>query len=424
MESVKVVIAGDLFPTASNCDLFTEGKTEELFDEKIRNIFAGADLALCNLEGVLYTGDAPKKKDGVRMQAPPEALKVYRDLNISMVSLANNHATDYGEKGVKSTAEALAAYGIQSVGSGKAGKVRKSRTFELKDRKVTFYAVAETLFNAPSGKGHGANVYDEPRVLKDLERLKEKCDCLVVIYHGGWENFSYATPYLRRRFHLMADAGADVILAQHTHAVCPEEYYNGSYLLYGQGNFLFNYTSRPSRTNYEGLLLELVLNPEGFRVIRHRVLRKDPGVIYDPEQDLAAFEKRSRDLAEGADTASETARFENAKLDEYLYILRGNNEADRKAKRADPKGFASYIKKQYTLRQLEEIGELMTNEEERALVITGLRRILRERERAAAADTGEAVLTAEEGAAEVEAAAAENTAEGAEVTAEEKTLGE
>ena len=70
-EQLKIVIAGDLFPTPINYKLFSEWKTAEIFDEKILKFFNSADYRLCNLDGC-FTSDTtkPKHKDVPNIRAP------------------------------------------------------------------------------------------------------------------------------------------------------------------------------------------------------------------------------------------------------------------------------------------------------------------------------------------------------------------
>ena len=77
---------------------------------------------------------------------------------------------------------------------------------------------------------------------------------------------------VRRRFHRMVDCGADFVTAQHTHCIGCEEYYNGAYLLYGQGNFFFarQYTKKMTR---EGLVVEICFREKekSVEIKKHKI---------------------------------------------------------------------------------------------------------------------------------------------------------
>ena len=232
----NIVIAGDLFPFQDNISLFEDGNSEMLFGTKISDLFTNADFSVVNLEGSLTDSNVRQRKIGPSIKASSESLKGLAALGVRSVTLANNHVTDYLEKGVADTISYLDKYGIKHFGaSSHPDSINKFLSLDYQGVKVCIYGVSETFFNEPY-----VNVYDEYIVCEEIRHLSREHDFLIVLYHGGTENFPYPTPRLRKRFHRMADCGADFITAQHTHCIGCSEQYGKSYLLYGQGNFLFD----------------------------------------------------------------------------------------------------------------------------------------------------------------------------------------
>lgn len=86
-----------------------------------------------------------------------------------------------------------------------------------------------------------------------IAKLKTECDFVVVCYHGGKEKFRFPSPNMIRVFKKIADKGADIVIAQHTHCIGTYEEYKGSLLVYGQGNFIFDRADNVFYNN--GLLL-------------------------------------------------------------------------------------------------------------------------------------------------------------------------
>ena len=163
---------------------------------------------------------------------------------------------------------------------------------------MCIYNVSETFFNVPDEYHAGVNVYDEWIVLNEIRKLKTSHDYLIVIYHGGAENFQYPTPQTRKRFHRMADCGADLITAQHTHCIGCEEFYGDSYLLYGQGNFSF--ARMRNSMNREGIVLEVIFE-EKVIIKKHRVeMRDDDCLIYSKNQDWDDLYERSKMINDNA----------------------------------------------------------------------------------------------------------------------------
>lgn len=284
---------GDFFPTKTNERLFVEGNVESLFDPELQGLFNRADISVCNLEGTLTRTQEPTLKLGPNIKADPESLNLYKKIGISLLATANNHVTDFCQQGYLDTESALEQYGIPYIGSGRnASEIKHYASYELAGQRICIYNVAETMFNIPTSESAGVHLYDEYLVCKELEALKKSSDVLVVLYHGGVEYFPYPTPELKKRFHRMADSGADVILAQHTHCIGCEERYNGSFLLYGQGNFLFDRPS-PHECVKTGLAIELVLEDGTFCVDKHMVSVHNGSLKYVSDPDFGPYDERS-----------------------------------------------------------------------------------------------------------------------------------
>ena len=291
----KIVIAGDLIPTAGNIGMFEQGDVKKLYGPKICQLFSEADFSIVNLEGVLTdTEEKQEKAAGPSLKAPRKTIEGIKRLGVGAVALANNHITDYGNQGCLDTIETLKCNGIKYVGAGECiSNIQNYLTVSLGDLKICIYNVSETFFIIPDEKTAGANLYDEWVVLNEIKKLKENHDFLIVIYHGGAEYLQYPTPNTRKRFHRMADCGADFITAQHTHCIGCEEWYNGSYLLYGQGNFLFAAQKKYVNLTKQGLVTEIFFSESDFKVKHHIVKIVGNVLQYDENQDFSSFMERS-----------------------------------------------------------------------------------------------------------------------------------
>lgn len=382
-DKVRIVIAGDLFPTPINYQLFSSGKVQEIFDEEVLKIFKNSDFRVCNLEGC-FTGESTQKKqkDGPNIRAPRDCISGIVGLGVDCVSLANNHATDYGIQGLKDTYSTLDAAGIKHFGSGyDVTSVTTHYSVRIKEKTIIFYGVSETIENSPSKSAPGVNIYDEYRICSEIRLLKSQSDLLIVMYHGGIENTHYNTPSIRLRFHRMAESGADIIISQHTHAIGEEEYYKNSYLLYGQGNFCFHFSKKLTEWVETGLLLEIDYTDNGYSVNKHVVRRDGPYVRYDKEQNLEGFFERSKRLSAGDEFKPELKKLADEKVITYLHAFRGNNFVDRMARKvlSDEK-YLKYLKKQYSQRHILRILLALQSEEFREISTQGLSNMLEELE--------------------------------------------
>ena len=367
----RLIIAGDLFPTAENVSYFVKGDIASLFGEEIVRLFQGADFSICNLEGSLTDHPERCRKTGPVKVAPTAAIAAYAKLGIGCCLLANNHSTDGGHQGMADTLQALEAAGIGYVGAGLgSASIGHFLTRKVGEVRFGFYNVSETMYNRPTEDSAGAWLYDEYLVCREIETLKQACDYLVVLYHGGIEKFPYPSPEMRKRFHRMADCGADMVLAQHTHCVGCEEMYNGAYLLYGQGDFLLkNYLPGVTDT---GLLLELEVIDGEVAVKKHWVRSVDDLFVrYDEHPASASFADRSRKVKDEAYVLSQFKDFCDGELRLYLTAFKNPSKLRRLQRRFFPGAYEKWLQG-YSERNLLFTLHTLRSEQNRETAITGL----------------------------------------------------
>ncbi|HSQ79387.1 MAG TPA: CapA family protein, partial [Candidatus Bathyarchaeia archaeon] len=250
---MNLLVAGDLFVA----DRF---RGRPLCGPSVESLFAGADVRLVNLEAPITAGTRarPILKTGPHLCATAETvLPLLARLGVDTVTLANNHIMDYGTSGLAQTLDALRTAGIRTVGAG--------MTLEEADRALVIegdagrIAVVNFCENewANAGPGRpGAN----PMAFEDnIERIREArrtCDRVIVVVHGGQEDFHYPTPRMIKRYRFYAANGASVVVGHHQHCVSGYEVHQGAPIFYGIGNFLFTMSSSLGSW-YTGLVLKL-----------------------------------------------------------------------------------------------------------------------------------------------------------------------
>lgn len=373
MKNTKIILAGDLLPMPCNRELFIAGDPLALFGKKLCELFASADFRVCNFEGCFTDSDRPIEKIGPSIKAPTSSIRAIKNLGIDYATLGNTHSMDYGKQGFLDTCQTLHQNGIVGFGWGEnAASVKSYAEIDHNGRKIILYNTTERFENAPDKDHPGVNLYDEYRVCGEIRELKESCDFLIVLYHGGIEGTHYNSERMRQRFHRMADNGADVVISQHTHAIGEEEHYKNAYLLYGQGNFCFHFRPDVTPLLKEGLVLELEVGENGFSAKPHRILRTEKGCVYDEEQDLSAFYERSKKheaLLKGDKQAEDEFSQQFGKdcanwMPVFFSLFRGDNPKDAEKRKAlSPSEFSDYLKHSYTRQQLLGMQMFMRNEE-------------------------------------------------------------
>ena len=74
--------------------------------EKVEELFNKFDVVFCNLECTLFKS-GPKRSENWIVYSPPESITALKQINCDIVSLGNNHITDYGSEGLIETKEFL-----------------------------------------------------------------------------------------------------------------------------------------------------------------------------------------------------------------------------------------------------------------------------------------------------------------------------
>jgi hypothetical protein len=250
-----------------------------------------ADLTFGNLEGVLMEGGEPAKKcrnlDACYLfRSPPRYAAHFRDAGFDVMSLANNHARDFGEEGRDSSKEALGAHGILA-----SGRKLSYSVIDHDDLSVVFINYAVTK---------NSNMlldYDEAFDLVAI--LDQVYDVIVVTFHGGAEGADatripfaseeyYGEPrgdvvYFARG---VVDAGADLVIGHGPHVVRGMERYRDRLIAYSLGNFATYYGISVAGIKGIAPILTTTLDGEGRFVsasIASTVQLRPDGPSVDPQ---------------------------------------------------------------------------------------------------------------------------------------------
>ncbi len=211
-----------------------------------KEITLAADLAVGNLEGAMCEGGQSTKGNGPNSYAfrmPTRYAPLLKEAGYDFLSMANNHARDFGADGIASTERLLDEQGIAY--SGIQGR-RESAVVEIGGVRYGICAFGHNSYTLKH-----ANLDNVKRIIDDL---KTKADIIVVSFHGGAEGKSQShLPYgtemflgenrgdLRNFAHFCIDNGADVVYGHGPHVVRALEVYKGRFIAYSLGNFCTPY---------------------------------------------------------------------------------------------------------------------------------------------------------------------------------------
>ena len=271
---MNILIGADIVPTISNREFFINGDMEKIIENDLYDLIMNSDYRIFNLETPLTDIEDHIVKRGPHLIAPISTINGLVALNVDVVALANNHILDQGVQGLDSTIRVLDKNGILHAGAGAAiEEARKPVIFKSEKKRIGIYACAEHEFSIVKKDRAGANPFDPLETLDQISTLKEECDFVIVLYHGGKEHYRYPTPMLQKACRKMIEKGANLIICQHSHCIGCEETYNGGRIIYGQGNFLFDHNNHECWET--GLLVRV---SDGFQIEYIPVVKAGNGV--------------------------------------------------------------------------------------------------------------------------------------------------
>ncbi len=273
----KIIIGADVVPTDVNKKHFVNGTMENVVTQEILNILNEADFVAMNLEVPLTDVEDKLTKSGPNLIAQTNTINGYKQLNIDLVTSANNHILDQSKSGFDSTLKVLKENGIDNVGTGYTyEEAYQTKFYNIGGKKVGFYATCQHEFSWIQDYGFGANGYDPLETFDHIEKAKKECDYLIVLYHAGIEEYRYMAPFEQKVCRKMVEKGADLVVLQHSHCVNCEEDYKGGKIIYGQGNFIFEW--RPSEYWMTAMLVTVDIEGDDFKV-GYIPLEKHNGII-------------------------------------------------------------------------------------------------------------------------------------------------
>lgn len=234
----SINIAGDFYINPSRAD-------QQYFNRDILDLFQSTDFNIVNLESPVTRGGGYKiEKSGPYLSISEKALDHLCTLKVSAVTIANNHILDYGNSGLKNTLHSCDARGIQCVGAGETlEEARKPLILHGDGASLAIINVTEHEWSVSEGLKAGANPYDIPGIIHQIEQVKQQSDFVIMIIHGGQERYNLPSPRMVSQYRFLAEHGASVIIGHHTHCMSGYEVHKNVPIFYSLGNFLFTMDS-------------------------------------------------------------------------------------------------------------------------------------------------------------------------------------
>ncbi len=232
---------------------------------------AEADLRFAQVERVYSErGALQLHSGGAHSRVKPHMVSVFTDCGFDVVSLASNHAMDWGEDALLDTAALFREKGMQVVGVGRnLREARKPAIVKRNGVRIAFLAYCSILQTGYAA-GHDkagvlplrAHTYYEPfdyqagvpprivtvpyeedlaGMVEDIVAAKKEAHVVVLSLHWG----VHFIPRLVAEYQVTVakaafEAGADVIFGHHAHVPKAIETYRGKICFYSLSNFIMS----------------------------------------------------------------------------------------------------------------------------------------------------------------------------------------
>ncbi len=234
-----------------------KGSFDEMYDKMgaayfFSNVkeFRTDDLTMVNFEGALTTYDVPREEKAFLFRGRSEYAGILKAGSVEVVTVANNHARDYGDRGLKDTMKNLSSY-VAVSGFGQMPIV------EIKGVKIGFASNLGWYFN--SAQKQFIN-----HAIQDLRA--RGANIIVFNFHWGEEGEYQSNATQRAIGRYCIDQGADLVIGHHPHVVQEVETYKGKQIVYSLGNLCFGGNRNPSDKNCLVFQQTFTMNVDNGRV--------------------------------------------------------------------------------------------------------------------------------------------------------------
>jgi Putative enzyme of poly-gamma-glutamate biosynthesis (capsule formation) len=256
-EPVRIAFVGDIL-LASSVEKLMRREGFDYPYAKALPYLREPDLTIGNLENPITTRGTPAEDKKFVFKGSPDLLPSLREAGFDFVSLANNHTLDQGVEGLLDTMAHLDEADIKHAGAGRNDEEAFTPVvFDVKGMSIAVFSlsrvVPEVSWKADKNHPGVAETYDPRRAVAAIERAREEHDLIIVYAHWGEELKREPRDIEKKLARAYIDAGADIVVGSHPHVLQGFEQYNGKWIAYSLGNFIFNVTTNAD-TRDTGLL--------------------------------------------------------------------------------------------------------------------------------------------------------------------------
>ncbi len=296
---MDIVIAGDFCPHYRVENLINQKLNSDLFKDIVPAV-SSADYAIVNLEApILLESRRAITKVGPNLKCSEQACESLNYLGFQLATLANNHYRDYGDDGCSDTVKALNKHNIEHVGGGNnLEEASKTLHVVIKEKRFAIINCCEHEFSIATDNQAGSNPINPIQQYYAIREAKKENDYVIVIVHGGIEHFQLPTPRMQEIYRFFIETGADAVINHHQHCYSGFEFYKDKPIVYGLGNFCFDWQDKKSGIWTEGYLAKISFDDAkiALQTIPYIQCGKEPTVRLMNDVEQKSFYKNIENL--------------------------------------------------------------------------------------------------------------------------------
>lgn len=273
-KQIAIRLGGDVMPGGGVLDAIRRHGPSYPFQHLIDNR-GDHDLFFCNLECTLATSENPPHPQRIKLHSTPEIVTPLLKAGINIVSLANNHAFDYGLESFIQTKQILNSSNIACIGGGENHtEARQPTTLEINGITIGFlgYCTQDTgCRHIASNTEYGVANPPLNEMIADIKSLKNNNAVVIISMHWGDEFREYPSLENVQLARTLIDNGATIIVGHHGHVMQGYEKYKNGLILYDLGSVIFgdifnnNYKFYLKKKKHrESILVDCLLNGKGI----------------------------------------------------------------------------------------------------------------------------------------------------------------
>lgn len=299
---MRILVAGDYCPL---------DRTQSALDQQDFSamdcfipIVQDADYSIVNFECPVVTDMTQVtaiKKCGPNLMTTPNAIEVIKRVGFSCVTLANNHFRDFGNEGCLTTLRLLEQDHIDHVGGGENISAAQRILYkDIEGKKLALINVCENEFSIATADRAGSAPLDTVDNYCQIVEAKEKADYVLMIVHGGHEMYQLPSPRMKKLYRHFIDLGVDAVVNHHQHCFSGYEFYRNKPIVYGLGNFCFDWKGKRNSIWNEGyaVSIDFVGDEVSIQLHPYRQCDEEAKVVLMNEEGLEKFKQQMVHLNE------------------------------------------------------------------------------------------------------------------------------